>query len=155
MRVYYSWAWNTRETVHGMQRSWTHFVCVCFPMCGRQKLEYPNWSSMNDDAITRGGIGVLGSPFYIICVFTTKCCCSLTMRMEHKLKLGTNLVYGTVFCKCTGNMYDSHTYSRFLCFQSRNFLKKITLFSGPYEYDPLALTPLSTIDAVSVISEYP
>ena len=27
--------------------------------------EYPNWSSMVDDAITRGSIGDLGSPFYI------------------------------------------------------------------------------------------
>ena len=32
-----------------------HFVCVCFRV----------WSSMADDAITQGGIGVLGYPFYM------------------------------------------------------------------------------------------
>ena len=49
---------------HSAQRLWMHFVCVCFHVCGRQKLEYPKWSSMADDTITRGGIEVLGS-FYI------------------------------------------------------------------------------------------
>ena len=54
-----------RDTPHGAQRSWAHFVCVCFCVCGLQNLEYPNWSSIADDAITRGGIGVLGSLFYV------------------------------------------------------------------------------------------
>ena len=56
---------NTRETPHGMQRSWTHFVCVYFRVCGQQNPNTPNWSSMADEAITQGGIGVLGSLFYV------------------------------------------------------------------------------------------
>ena len=50
---------NTRKTLHGAWRSWMHLLCVCFCVCGRQKPEYP------DDAITLGGIRVLGSPLYI------------------------------------------------------------------------------------------
>ena len=53
------------EMLQGAQRSWAHFVCVCFCMCGRQKPEYPNWSSMADGTITQGGIGGLGSPVLI------------------------------------------------------------------------------------------
>ena len=29
---------DTREMLKGAQRSWTHFVCVCFCVCGRQKI---------------------------------------------------------------------------------------------------------------------
>ena len=54
---------NTREMRHGSQRLWTHFVCVCFCMSGRQKPEYPR--AMPDDAITRSNIGVLGYPVCI------------------------------------------------------------------------------------------
>ena len=32
---------GTRETLCSAQRSWTHFVCICFRMCGQQKPEYP------------------------------------------------------------------------------------------------------------------
>ena len=56
---------NMHEALHSARRSWTHFVCVCVHVCGRQKPNYPNWSSTADDAITRGGTGVLGSLFYI------------------------------------------------------------------------------------------
>ena len=60
---------NTHETPHGAQNSWTHFVCVCFCVCGQKKPpNTPNCSSMADYAITRGRIGVLGSLFYI-CAF--------------------------------------------------------------------------------------
>ena len=34
-------------------------------MCGQQKPEHPNWSSVADNAILLGGIGDLGSSFYI------------------------------------------------------------------------------------------
>ena len=32
---------NTRETSHGAQRLWMHFVCICFRVKGGQKPEYP------------------------------------------------------------------------------------------------------------------
>ena len=38
------------------------FVSACVV---DKNLNTPNWSSMADDAITRGSIGVLGSLFYI------------------------------------------------------------------------------------------
>ena len=41
-------------------------VLFAFFVCGRQRPEYPNWSSMADKAITRGGIGGLGS-LVLIC----------------------------------------------------------------------------------------
>ena len=31
---------HIRETPHGTRRSWTHFVCVCFCLCGRQNPKY-------------------------------------------------------------------------------------------------------------------
>ena len=40
------------------------FVCVSTCPVGKTP-NTPSWSSMADDAITRGGIGFLGSPFYI------------------------------------------------------------------------------------------
>ena len=55
---------NMHETPHGAQRSWAHFVCVSACVVGKDP-NTPNWSSMADDAITRGGIGVLGSLFCI------------------------------------------------------------------------------------------
>ena len=40
--------------------------CVCWGVCVVGKnLNTSNWSFMADDTITQGGIGVLGSPFYI------------------------------------------------------------------------------------------
>ena len=44
------------------------FVSACVVS---EKPEYPNWSSMADNAITQSRIGVLGSLFYI-CGFGTK-----------------------------------------------------------------------------------
>ena len=62
---------NMHETPHGMQRLWTHFVCVCFYVCGEQKPEYPpNLSPMADDAINWGSIQGLGSPLYICALDT-------------------------------------------------------------------------------------
>ena len=54
---------NMHEKPHGARRSWTCFVCVCFQVRGRQKLEYPQLElhGMANDAITRGSIGDLGS----------------------------------------------------------------------------------------------
>ena len=48
---------NMREPPHGAQRLLMQFSCVCFRMCGRQKPNIPNWSSMGDEAITLGDIG--------------------------------------------------------------------------------------------------
>ena len=53
---------NKHETPHIVWRLWTHFVSAC--LVGKNP-KTPNLSSMADDAITRGGIGVLGSRFYI------------------------------------------------------------------------------------------
>ena len=53
---------NTPEMPHCMQRSLTHFVSTC--VVGKNP-NTPNWSSMADDTITWGSIGVLGSLFYI------------------------------------------------------------------------------------------
>ena len=56
---------NTCEMPHGVQRSWTRFVWVCFHVCGLHKPEDSSLSPMADNAITRGGIWGLGSPLYI------------------------------------------------------------------------------------------
>ena len=32
---------NTHETQHGAQRSWVHFVCICFRVCGQPKPKDP------------------------------------------------------------------------------------------------------------------
>ena len=32
---------NTHDTLHGAQRSWMHFVCACFHVCGRQNPNTP------------------------------------------------------------------------------------------------------------------
>ena len=54
---------NMCETPYGSQRSWTHaFVSTCVVV---KNPNSPNWCSMADDSITRGGIGVLGFPFYL------------------------------------------------------------------------------------------
>ena len=57
---------NTHEMPHGARRSWKHFVCIVFVsacVVGKNS-NTPTWSSMADNAITWGSIGVLGSPFY-------------------------------------------------------------------------------------------
>ena len=56
---------NMRKTPHGTQGSWTHLLCICFCVCGRQKPEDPTLSPMADDTITWGSIPGLGSPIYI------------------------------------------------------------------------------------------
>ena len=57
---------NSCEMPHCVQRLWTHFVCVFSRLYGQQKKPITsNWSFMADIAITRGGIGVQGSPFYV------------------------------------------------------------------------------------------
>ena len=33
---------DMRETQYGARRSWIHFVCVCFHVCGRQNRNTPN-----------------------------------------------------------------------------------------------------------------
>ena len=55
VRMYYclSIKINTPEMPHGVGRLWMHFVCVCSCVCGRQRPNTPNWSSMTGDAITR------------------------------------------------------------------------------------------------------
>ena len=48
-----------------VRRSWVHlFAIVSMCVVGKNS-NTSKWSSMADSAITRGGIGVLGSPFYI------------------------------------------------------------------------------------------
>ena len=64
---------NTCEMLHGAQRLWTHFNCICFCLWSAKKPKYPNFSYMADDAISRSDIGVLGSPVYI---------CGPVWRME-------------------------------------------------------------------------
>ena len=55
---------NMHEILHGPEGLWMHFVCICLRVWSA-KPEYPSWNSMTDDTVTRGGIGVLESPFYI------------------------------------------------------------------------------------------
>ena len=65
---------NMCKMRHGAQRSWTHLLCVCFCVCGRQNPYTPNLSPMADDAITQGGIQGLESPLYIsMCVPVLVC----------------------------------------------------------------------------------
>ena len=66
VRMYYGFSVkiNMCEMPHGAQRSRTHFVCVCFSMCGRQNPNTPNLSPMADDSITQGSIQGLGSFLY-------------------------------------------------------------------------------------------
>ena len=45
------------ETPHGGAQIMVAFACVCFRVCGRQKPEHPNWSSVADDVIRWMGIG--------------------------------------------------------------------------------------------------
>ena len=45
---------NKHEMLHGAQRSWAHFVCICFRVCVVDKnWNIPNLSSMADDTITQ------------------------------------------------------------------------------------------------------
>ena len=53
------------KTSHGVRRSWTHFVCVCFHVCSSKNPNILNLSSVADDAIAHGSIQGLGSPLYI------------------------------------------------------------------------------------------
>ena len=64
---------SKREDKHGLNAAWHTkivntghdlFVFVSTFVVGKNPIT-PNWSSMADNAITRGSIGVLGSPFYI------------------------------------------------------------------------------------------
>ena len=55
---------NMSETPHGTWRSWTHFVCICFCVCGRQKPEYPQfephvWRRHYMGWYTRSGISLV------------------------------------------------------------------------------------------------
>ena len=45
---------DKRETPHGAQISWTHFLCVFFTCVVGKNPNTPYWSSMADDVITRG-----------------------------------------------------------------------------------------------------
>ena len=63
---------DTRKTSHGLRGSWTHllsnFSCVCMV---NKNLKTPKLSSMADDAITQGGIG-LGFLVHICGLSTSK-----------------------------------------------------------------------------------
>ena len=52
---------NMREMPLGMQKSWTHFVCVCFSVCGQQKHEYLQSELHGWRCHYTGSIGVIGS----------------------------------------------------------------------------------------------
>ena len=77
---------KTRKTPHGVQRSLTHFICVCFHVCGRQKPEYPQLELHCWRCHQRGGKGVLGSPFYICDLYlgaSTQLPCTLKRKSTH------------------------------------------------------------------------
>ena len=53
-----------------MQRSWAHFLCICFRVCDWQKPEYPRptgapWLTKLLHRMVSRSSGRLGSPFYI------------------------------------------------------------------------------------------
>ena len=56
---------DTRETSNGSQRSWTHFVCICFCVCGRLKPEFPHLELHGWRRHYTEQYRSLGSPFYI------------------------------------------------------------------------------------------
>ena len=62
---------NTHEMLHGVQRSWVHFVCVCFRVCGQQKPKYPQLELHGWRCHYTGRYRSSGSLFYI-CGFGTK-----------------------------------------------------------------------------------
>ena len=49
---------NMPETPHSTRRSGTHFVYICFHVCGRKNPNTPNSNSLADDVRTWGGIEV-------------------------------------------------------------------------------------------------
>ena len=61
------WSAIYSEKPHGMLRSWSQFVCVCFHLCGVKDPNTTHWRSIADNVITHCG---LGSPFYISVVCT-------------------------------------------------------------------------------------
>ena len=75
---------NTCETPHGAKI--VDAFCLClFPRVWLANTQSPNWSSMADDAITRSGIGVLGSTFYIC--GTSRSVCGLDIGVMTTLNL--------------------------------------------------------------------
>ena len=59
---------NTCEMSHGAWISWSHFLCVCSRVWGRQNRKTPiglPWAWLTTPSLNGGSIGILGSPFYI------------------------------------------------------------------------------------------
>ena len=44
---------NMCETSHDTRRSWMHFVCICFCVCGRQKSQYAPWLTVQLQLVHR------------------------------------------------------------------------------------------------------
>ena len=61
----------TRKKPHGARRSWTHLLCVCFCVCGRQKPEDPKiephgWRCHYTGRHSRSGISGQGSNYFLL-----------------------------------------------------------------------------------------
>ena len=71
---------NMRETPHGVQRSWRilfAFVCMCVVS---KNTKFPNWSSIADNAVTRGGRS-FGISFLLPMVYTQVFECAVKCRL--------------------------------------------------------------------------
>ena len=106
---------NMHETPHGTWRLWTHFVCVCFCVCGWQKPEHPNWSSVADDAITRGSIGALGSPLYICGNGSTR----WYKTQRHSKYVLSHIATLSQFLRTINDLLPTHILNLFKHFQCR------------------------------------
>ena len=70
-----------------LQRSWTHFVCVCFCVCSRQKLKYSQLELHGWQRHCTGCIGILGSPFYICAWLTATTIISFNLNAPWNVEL--------------------------------------------------------------------
>ena len=80
-------------------------ICIAyvFGVCGRQNPKTPHLSPMADDAITRGGIGGLGSPVYIYGLYPR-----IIVSKSHEKYINV-CGYSEQFCKIPHTTYI-HTY---------------------------------------------
>ena len=77
---------HTRWNVAWCMKSWMHLFCVCFCVCGWQKPEYPNLSTMADEAITQGRYTRSGISLVYMCSVQTYPTTLLLRRPRSKLR---------------------------------------------------------------------
>ena len=95
------WAWR-KKMLHCARRSWTHLFCIHFAYVIGKDPKTHKLSPAADNAITRGGIGGLGSVTYSLHTM----CASKKQHTAHST-FSKHLVWD-------GHIFDAHLY--WLCY---------------------------------------